>query len=70
METIIVEPKSKSESEAILYFLKKIKVKANIYKEPTKKQVLKSIENGVKETSLYLKGKLKLKDSKNLLDEL
>jgi hypothetical protein len=70
METIIVEPKSKSGSEAVLSYLKKINVKANIYKEPTKKQVLKSIEKGAKETNLYLNGKLKLKNAKNLLDEL
>lgn len=70
METIIVEPKSKSESKAILDFLKKINVKANIYKEPTKKEVLKSIEQGAKETSLYLKGKLHLEDAKKLLNEL
>ena len=70
METIIAEPKSKSESKAILDFLKKLKVKANIYKEPTTKEILKSIEQGAKETSLYLEGKLHLKDAKKLLNEL
>ncbi len=70
METIIAEPKSKSESKAILDFLKKIKVKANIYREPSKKEILKSIERGAKETSLYLKGHIQLKNAKKLLDEL
>jgi hypothetical protein len=70
METIIAKPKSRSESKAILDFLKKMKVKVNIYKEPSKKEVLKSIEQGAKETSLYLKGEMKLKDAKTLLNEL
>lgn len=70
METIIAKPKSKSESKAILDFLKKMKVKANIYKEPSKKEVLKSIGQGARETRLYLKGELKLKDAKKLLNEL
>jgi hypothetical protein len=70
METIIAKPKSKSESKAILDFLKKMKVKANVYKEPSKKKVLKTIEQGAKQTQLYLNGKLKLKDAKKLLNEL
>ena len=70
METIIAQPRSKSESKAILDFLKKIRVKANIYKEPSKKEILKNIEQGAKETSLYLEGKIDLKDAKKLLNEL
>jgi len=70
METIIAKPKNQSETKAILDFLKKIKVKANIYKEPSKKEILKSIEKGAKETSLYLEGKIKLNDAKKLLNEL
>jgi hypothetical protein len=56
METIRVEPKTRFKSEPVLNFLKKMNVKSNIYKEPTKKQVLIGIERGTKETSLYLKG--------------
>ena len=70
METIIAEPASKSESKAILDFLKKIKVKASVYKEPSKKEILKSIEQGAKETSLYINGKIHLKEAKELLNEL
>ena len=70
METIIAKPRSRSESKAILDFLKKINVKANIYKEPSKKEILKSIEQGAKETSLYLEGKIQLRDAKKLLNEL
>ena len=70
METIIAEPKSKSESKAILDFLKQIKVKANVYKEPSKKDILKSMEQGAKETSLYINGKIHLRKAKELLNEL
>ncbi len=70
METIIAEPRSKSESKTILDFLKKINVKASVYKEPSKKEILKSIEQGAKETSLYINGKIHLKEAKKLLNEL
>ena len=70
METIIVKPRSATESKAIRDFLKKKKIKAVVYKETTKKQILKNIENGAKATQLYLKGKLKLKEAKNLFDEI
>ncbi len=70
METIVAEPRSKSESKVILDFLKKINVKANVYKDPSKKQILKNIEKGAKETRLYIDGKISLKEAKDLLNEL
>ncbi len=70
METIIAEPRSKSESKAILDFLRKMNVKANVYKEPLKKDVLKIIEQGAKETRLYIEGKMHLKEARELLNEL
>lgn len=70
METIILQSRTKSESKAVLDFLKKMKIKAVVYKEPSKKETLKSIEQGAQEVSLYLKGKLRLKKAKNLLNEL
>lgn len=70
METIIAEPRSKSESKAILDFLREMNVKANVYKEPLKKDVLKSIEQGAKETRLYIEGKMHLREAKGLLNEL
>ena len=45
-------------------------VKPENKSEPSKKAILKSIEQGAKETSLYLKGKIKLNDAKKLLNEL
>ncbi len=70
METIIAEPRSKSESKVILDFLKKINVIANVYKEPSKRDILKSIENGARETRLFIEGKMHLKEAKELLNEL
>lgn len=70
METIIIKPQRRSESKAVLDFLKKSKIKAILYKEPSKKEILNSIEKGAKEVSLHMKGKLKLKEAKHLLNEL
>lgn len=70
METIIVQPKSASEYKAVLDVLKKMKVRTKIYKEPSKDEVLKSIEKGAKYVSSYSKGKTKLRDAKELLNEL
>ncbi len=70
METIIIRSDNTAKSKMVLDFLKKEKIKAEVYKEPTKEQTLKSIEKGAKEASLYLKGKIKLKDAKSLLSEL
>ncbi|MDI7166810.1 hypothetical protein [Leptospira santarosai] len=39
-------------------------------KEPTKKEILASIKQGMKEVELHRQGKLKLKSAKKLLDEL
>ena len=59
-----------AKSKIVLDFLKKEKIKAEVYKEPSKAQVLKSIETGAKQASLYLKGKAQLKSAKQLLGEL
>ncbi|WP_173380610.1 hypothetical protein [Leptospira mayottensis] len=39
-------------------------------KEPTKKEILASIKQGMKEVELHKQGKIKLKSAKELLDEL
>jgi hypothetical protein len=70
METIIIRSDNTAKSKIILDFLKKEKIKAEVYKESTKEQILKSIEKGAKEAALYLKGKIQLKDAKSLLSEL
>lgn len=70
METIIIRPRTATESKAVIDFLKKTKIKAEVYKATSKKKILDNIEQGAKEIQLFLKGKLKLKEAKNLFDEL
>jgi ADP-heptose:LPS heptosyltransferase len=70
METIIAKPSSSRQYREVVDFLKKKKVKTEIYKEPSKAQVLKSIEKGAKETAAFIIGKKELKEAKELLSEL
>ena len=70
MDTIIIKPRSSNQYKEVITFLRKLKVKTEIYKERSKTQILKSIEKGAKETALYLQEKVKLKDAKDLLNEL
>jgi hypothetical protein len=50
--------------------LRKLKIKTEIYKSPTKSQVLKSIEDGARSAAAYLNGNASLQDAKSLLGEL
>ena len=70
MDTIIVKPRSSDEYKEVITLLRKLKVKTEIYKERSKHKILKSIEKGAKEASLFLKGKIQLQDAKSLLSEL
>ena len=70
METIIVKSKDSKKTKALLDFLKKNRLKAEVYPEPTKSEILDSIEAGAKEVAAFLKGKKKLKEAKTLLREL
>ncbi|HZH95873.1 MAG TPA: hypothetical protein VEY06_08315 [Flavisolibacter sp.] len=70
METIIVKPKNSEETKKILDILKKMKVKTEVYKEQTKDEILDSIERGAKDVARHLKGEIKLKDARQLLNEL
>lgn len=70
MDTIIIKPKNTVEYKEVLGMLRKLKVRTEIYKSPSKIQVLKSIENGAKSAASFLKGKTDLQDAKSLLSEL
>ena len=70
METIIVRPASSREYKEVVNLLKKMKVKTEIYRERSKRKILKSIEEGAKEASSFLKGKKKLREAKDILREL
>ncbi|MFQ3870578.1 hypothetical protein [Leptospira kirschneri] len=55
----------------LLQNLKFVRVKKTIEeKEPTKKEILEGIKQGMKEVKLARAGKLKLKSAKELLKEL
>jgi hypothetical protein len=69
METIIIKSKDSKKTKVVLDFLKKNRMKAEVYPEPGKEQILKSIEKGMREVQLHLKGKIKLKEAKHLFDE-
>ena len=47
-----------------------VKLEKNVYAEPTKEDIIRGIQKGMKEAQLYLKGKLKLKTANQLLKEL
>jgi len=70
MDTIIVKPEDASQWKEVMDFLKKVKVKKEVYKEPSNAQVLKSVEQGAKEAAAFLKGEKKLREAKDLLGEL
>lgn len=70
METIIVKPKSELEAKEVLAVLEKMKVEVEVYHDRTKEEILASIEQGAKEAADYLAGKIKLRNIKDLLDEL
>jgi hypothetical protein len=70
METIVIKSKDSRKTRELLDFLKKKRMVAKVYPEPTKEQILKSIERGAKEVKKHLEGKVKLKDARSLLNEL
>jgi hypothetical protein len=70
METIIVKSKDSKKTKALLDFLKKNRIKAEVFPEPTKEEILNGIENGAREVAAFVKGKKKLRDAKELLNEL
>lgn len=70
METIIVKPKNAEEAKEVLEFLKKRKIKKEVYRERTKEEILDSIGQGAKEVRDHLDGKIKLRNINELLDEL
>ena len=70
METLILIPENKKQSKAILDLSRQLKIKVEHYKEPDKQKVLKSIERGIKQTKMFIDGKLKLNKASILLNEL
>lgn len=69
METIIVKSKDSKKTKVLLDFLKKNRIKAEVYHETEKEEILKGIDKSMREVQLHLKGKIKLKEAKHLFDE-
>lgn len=70
MDTIIVKPKSEAELQQVLDVLQKMNVPAELYRAPSKDEVLASVEKGAEEAAAYIKGRLTVKEAKDLLNEL
>ncbi len=70
METIVIKSKDTRKTKALLDFLKKNRMSADVFPERDKEEILKSIEKGAKEAAAFIKGKKKLRDAKDLLSEL
>lgn len=70
METIVIKSRDSKKTKALLDYLKKNRMKAEVYPDPDKEQILKNIEKGAKEAADHIKGKIKLRDVKELLSEL
>jgi hypothetical protein len=69
METIIIKSSSSKKTKVLLDFLKKQRIKAQVYQEPSKEEILSGIEKSMHEVQLHLKGKIVLKEAKHLFDE-
>ncbi len=70
METIIVKPQTEGELKEVLRLLRSMKIKAELFKDRTKDEVLSSIEKGAKSAASYVKGQRELKSAKEFLNEL
>jgi len=73
METIVVRPRNKDEFELVSKLLKKMKIRTSVSKQQDKKtkaRFLNSLPKRLNEVRLHEEGKLKLKDAKDLLNEL
>jgi hypothetical protein len=75
MQQVIVKPRNTEELQLVTQLMKRMKIKADVI-EPTlsrterKQQILDSIERGAREVSAALRGEVKLKSARELLNEL
>jgi hypothetical protein len=73
MKTIVVKPRNKGEFELVSKMLKKMKIRTAVSiqkEEKKKKRFLDSLPERLSQVKLHEEGKLKLKDAKDLLNEL
>ncbi len=80
MEKVIVEPRNKKELQLISAYMKRRNIrstvlqrvakKKKIYKKKAKEDFLNSLEGRLNEVKLHMEGKIKLKDARDLLNEI
>lgn len=76
METVTIKPRNKKELELVTAYLKRYKIPMTIAdkkaaaKKKAKEKFLNSLEGRLNEVKLHMEGKIKLKDARDLLNEL
>jgi len=70
METIIVKPKKCGRGKRGTFFFKTKKDKERNLYGTNQRRDLDSIERGARQAADFLKGKIKLRDAQQVLDEL
>ncbi len=76
METIIIKPRNKDEFDLVSKLLKKMQIRTSVFKQKetknkkSKAEFLDSLPKRLSQVKLHEEGKLKLKDAKDLLNEL
>jgi hypothetical protein len=76
METLTVKPRSKKELEQVTAYLKRYNIPVSVKdrktaaKKKAKEKFLNSLEGRLNEVKQHMEGKIKLKDARDLLNEL
>lgn len=70
MSTFTVHIENSSKAEALVAFLKALKIKFEVNTGSNEQKILDGIKDAVSEVNLARKGKVKLQSFEDLLDEL
>lgn len=76
METIVVKPKNKEELEFVSTLMKRMNIRSTIQKKDAtakkkaKEDFLNSLPDRLNHVKLHMEGKIKLKDARDLMNEL
>lgn len=75
METVVVRPRNSEELQLVTQVLKRMKIKAEVIepipsKSQRKQAILDSVERGAKDVAAALRGEIKLRSARDVLDEL
>lgn len=77
MQNVIVHPRNQEELQLVTQLMKRMKIKVDVVEETQKttkarrkQEVLDSLERSAKEVGAALRGEIKLKSARELLNEL